>query len=324
MAAPSRLPLRRWLVPLILLLLCLLLGILWTLNVSRVGARVQGCPEGCDWIPLPLAASRRPGPLRVISLNVLHGFPRFRYLEERLNLIAAEIRRLDADVVCLQEVPWRWGSAARKLAEQTGLHFLYVRANGNRWTLLFEEGEALLSRYPLRDAAFTELQPQAGFFQHRVALQATAATPWGDLRLVSTHLSHDNAEANRAQARMLAALLGPAGSTTAPTLVGGDFNALETSTQIQYLVSTGGPGWIDAYRQAYPADSGFTCCVEDLTGEPNQPLDRRIDYLFVIPGDRPLVVVDSRLILEHPARLANGWLWASDHLGLLAELEWQP
>lgn len=310
---------------LFLLPLCLLLGVLWALNASRVGTRVEGCPEGCAWAPRPSAASRQPGPLRVISLNVLHGFPRFQYLDERLDLIAAEIRRLDADVVCLQEVPWRWGSGARKLAEQAGLYFLYVRANGNRWTLLFEEGEAILSRYPLRDAAVVELRPQAGFFQHRVALLATAATPWGDLRLVSTHLTHDNPAANRAQAQMLADLLGPAGSAPGPTLVVGDFNALETSAQIRRLVSSSdGLGWLDAYRQAHPADPGFTCCVDDLTGEPGQPLGRRIDYLFAIPGDRPLRVVDSRLLLEHPARLANGWLWASDHLGLLTELEWQP
>jgi len=76
-----------------------------------------------------------------------------------LDLIAQEIRRQDADIVCLQEVPWapHIGSAAQYLAARTGLNHVYFRANGNRWTILFEEGEAILSRYPLRDVTFEEL-----------------------------------------------------------------------------------------------------------------------------------------------------------------------
>lgn len=313
---------RRGLLLALVLLSLSLLGI-WVLHVSQVGTRVEGCPDDCVWSSRSPNPSRQPGRLRVLSLNVLHGFPRFQYLEQRLDLIAAEIRRLDADAVFLQEVPWHWGGAGRKLAEQTGLYFVYVRANGNRWALLFEEGEAILSRYPLRDASFVELQPQAGLFQHRVALQATASTPWGDVRLVSTHLTHDNPEANGAQARMLAGLLGPAGTRPGPTILGGDLNALETSPQIQSLVSTeGGLGWIDAYRQVHPGESAFTCCLDDLNAEPGQPLDKRIDYLFVISGESPVRVVDGQLVLQHPARLTNGWLWASDHLGLVAELQW--
>lgn len=44
--------------------------------------------------------------LRVMSFNMLHGFPKFASLEERLELTAAEIRRQDADLVLLQAVPW--------------------------------------------------------------------------------------------------------------------------------------------------------------------------------------------------------------------------
>lgn len=41
-----------------------------------------------------------------MSFNMLHGFPKFASLEERLELTAAEIRRQDADLVLLQAVPW--------------------------------------------------------------------------------------------------------------------------------------------------------------------------------------------------------------------------
>ena len=191
---------RRWIC--FLLAAALLLIGTWLLNVSRPGSRVEGCPEGCATAP-----PRSEGPLRVLSLNMLHGFPRFEHLDDRLDLIAAEIQRLDPDIVCLQEVPWHWGSAAQDLAERTGLNHLYMRANGNRWAILFEEGEAILSRYPLRDTTATGLAPRAGLFEHRVALQATAVTPWGDLRVVSTHLTHGDPEVNETQAASLIAFV---------------------------------------------------------------------------------------------------------------------
>jgi endonuclease/exonuclease/phosphatase family metal-dependent hydrolase len=189
-----------------------------------------------------------------------------------------------------------------------------------------------LRRWLLRDASFVELRPQAGFFQHRVALQATVSTPWGDLVMVSTYRTRDKPDTNRTQLEFLAAQVrswadppGSAGSAPPSVLVAGDFNALETSPQIQGLISAdGGLGWIDAYRQVHPVDPGFTCCLPNVTSDPRYPLRRRIDYLFVVPGDPVLRGVDSRLILEHPARLVGGWLWASDHLGLFAELERPP
>ena len=198
-----------------LALVALGLVAIWVLNVSRPGTHVEGCAEGCA-----TTSPRREGPLRVMSLNVLHGFPRFAHLEQRLARVAEVIRETDADIVCLQEVPWHWGSSARRLAEQTGLNHLYLRANGNRWTLLFEEREAILSRYPLRDVAFIELEPRVSLFEHRVVLRATATTPWGPVQVFATHLTHGDPEVNAGQAASLAAFVARSGE--GPALVGGD------------------------------------------------------------------------------------------------------
>ncbi|MFN2167981.1 MAG: endonuclease/exonuclease/phosphatase family protein, partial [Anaerolineae bacterium] len=218
--------------------------------------------------------------------------------------------------VLLQEVPWHGGNAARWLAEQAGLNHLYLRANGNRWAILFEEGEAILSRYPLRDPAWIELAPRAGFFEHRVVLGATAVTPWGDLRAFSTHLTHGDAETNRNQAASLKAFVD--GDGDVPALVAGDFNAVEGSPQIQTL------RWVDTYRLAHPGEDGFTCCVDDLTAGPDELLDKRIDYLFLIHGAGGAKVVSSQPILDQPTAVGSGWLRASDHAGLLTELSLGP
>jgi endonuclease/exonuclease/phosphatase family metal-dependent hydrolase len=298
----------RWGVPLLIGLLL----IVWVLNASRPGTQVEGCPQGCS-----TAALRREGPLRVMSLNVLHGFPRFERLSERLDLVAAEIGRQDADIVCLQEVPWTLGlgSAAEYLASRTGLNYLYLRANGNRRTILFEEGEAILSRYPLRDAALVELEPQAAFFEHRVVLRATAATRWGDIHVFATHLTAGHPVANEGQAGSLQAFVASTGHE--PAIVAGDLNAREDSPQIQALARA----WLDSYRVANPGDAGLTCCVDNLAAE-SEALEERIDYLFLVPGSGPgPEVASSQRVLDRAIRVADGWLWASDHVGLLTTME---
>ncbi|MEW5938218.1 MAG: endonuclease/exonuclease/phosphatase family protein, partial [Chloroflexota bacterium] len=93
----SRLRRLLWLIP------CFVIaGLGWYIpNASRPGSEVEGCLDGC-------AAARRQGnsPLRVASINVLHDFPDFDSLSRRLDLIAEEILRMDADIVLLQEIPW--------------------------------------------------------------------------------------------------------------------------------------------------------------------------------------------------------------------------
>jgi endonuclease/exonuclease/phosphatase family metal-dependent hydrolase len=302
----------RWSILIGLILLGLLVSV-WVLNVSTVGTHVEGCSQGCV-----ILGERRDGPLRVISLNVLHGFPRFEHLTQRLDLIADEIRRQDADIVCLQEVPWvpQVGSGAKHLAERAGLNYLYLRANGNRWAILFEEGEAILSRYPLKDPAFAELKPRAGFFENRAVLHATAVTPWGDVRVFVTHLTNASPEINRAQTMSLMSFVTE--SREGPVIVAGDFNATEDSPQIKAITDQ----WIDTYRAIHPDQAGATCCIENLSHGPDEPLETRIDYVFLVPeAGQDVRILSSQRVLDRPFMVAAGWQWASDHVGLLTVFE---
>ncbi len=287
--------------------------LLFLFNVSRPGTRLEGCPTAYS-----LPSSTRGAGLRVMSMNVLHGFPRFQHLTARLDLIADEMRRQDVDIALLQEVPWtrRLGSGAAYLARRAGFNYLYLRANGNRHTIFFEEGEAILSRFPLKDAGFLTLRPRAGFFEHRVALHATAVTPWGDVDLFATHLTTGGAEVNQAQVASLRAFVEETGSAAA--LVGGDFNARENSPQIEALARR----WFDTFRGANPGDPGLTCCIDDLSQGPGEPLEKRIDYLFLVPRSaQGFRLKAAWRVLDQPAWTADGWQWASDHVGVLIELE---
>jgi len=249
---------------------------------------------------------------------MLHGRPGFEYLPQRLTLIAMEIARLDADIVLLQEVPWTFktGNGATYLAEQTGMNHAYVRANGNRWAIFFEEGEAILSRYPLSNLTYTELEPQADTFEHRVVLHATATTPTGELDLFVTHLTNGEEAINQAQAESLRAFV--ENTATGNAVIAGDFNAREDEVQMVSLAEV----WIDSFRTLHPEDPGYTSSIDDLRAGPDEALERRIDYIFVLPvGENPVNILSAEVVFDQPFYSEGGWLWASDHAGVMVELE---
>jgi endonuclease/exonuclease/phosphatase family metal-dependent hydrolase len=301
-----------------LLGLCLVLAvlaILYVFNASIPGQAPEGCPQGCATAP-----ERGAGPLRVVDLNMLHGFPDFKNLPLRIDLIAAEVRRLDADVVLLQEAPWTrsTGNGAQSLAQKLGYNYLYYRAEGNRRLIFFETGQAILSRFPLKKVVFSVLPPQAGFFESRVALGATATTPWGDVTFFAAHLTDKKTDPqiNRGQAESLKSFV--EAHSNGLSVVGGDFNAREDTPQMLDLAAS----WTDTYRAVHPNDAGLTCCIDDLTAAPGEPLEERIDYIFMVPK-----IVKSGQLLNadhafyHPFPVGSGWQWASDHTGLLVELD---
>ncbi len=294
-----------------LLLLIPVLVLIWVFNVSRPGARVQGCLTGCA-----VSEAGVEGGIRVISLNMLHGFPRFEFLSRRLAIIAAEIKRLNPDFVLLQEVPWRLrtGNAAQYLAAQTGMNHVYLRANGNRWAIGFEEGAAILSRYPLTNPEFMVLQPRAGFFENRVALKVTTASPLGDIDLIVTHLTNGDSAINQGQMQSLVEFEARNSSRTA--IVAGDFNARPGSRTMRTIPSH----WQDVYSQANSGPPGFTCCIENFA-QPAAQAEQRIDYIFLVPGDLALKAYSSQIIFDQPYVVNEGYLWASDHLGILAQFQ---
>src|SRR5690606_8914056 len=111
---------------------------------SRVGDDVVACLAGCA-----SETPRRPGPLRIVTLNMFHGWPGFTYQDARVDLIVRELEARDPDIVFLQEVPRtrRHGFAVEALARRLGRNHVYVRANGNHDIIGFEEGVAILSRF---------------------------------------------------------------------------------------------------------------------------------------------------------------------------------
>lgn len=180
-------------------------------NVLLVGSRAE-------W------GQPRPAALRLLDFNVLHGYPHFPDQEARAQRTIARLATLDLDVIILQEA-WRTrqhGDFVAQLGDALGMDSAFARANGNLERIGFEEGEAILSRFPILQAIRIQLEPRKPFFERRVALIGVLDLGEGEtLAVLGTHLDHRDLDTANAQAAHLAGRIAslPVG------LVAGDLNA---------------------------------------------------------------------------------------------------
>lgn len=172
--------------------------------------------------------------LRVLQLNACHGYPDLEGRTqqpaaaldrpERANRLAAEITRLRPDVVVLQEA---WctvteGCLADRLARDLELHAVYARANGSLRWLGFEEGSAILSRFPIAAPETWPLLPDRGRFERRIALSARIDHPLLSFEAVGVHAANGDAALAAAQSEHLLERL--LDRSQRPAVIAGDFN----------------------------------------------------------------------------------------------------
>lgn len=252
----------------------------------------QDCNKGC-------------GVITVVSANLWHDWPFYRRLTERLEAFAQMVERENADILLLQEVARKNGfSADEWLAQRLGMAFVYSRANGHS-AIGFEEGLAIFSRFPISEPQLNQLSNPSNPFVRRAALGANVETPCGGLRAYSVHLGIRRKD-NHRQQEALHRLIGDT-SHWSLTLVGGDFNAHETSHQIQQTRSS----WLDTFRHLHPAADGHTHTIQLPWG---WVLRRhRLDYIFLLPGEDVWDVVETR----HLSTPGKGH---SDHRAVLTRL----
>lgn len=215
-------------------------------------------------------------PITVMSANLWHDWPFRRRQIDRLEDFARMAEEIDADIVLLQEVSRTPAFKADEwLVERLGMSSLYSRANGSA-AIGFEEGLAVLSRFPLSEPRLTHLRPSMKPFVRRLALGARASTPDGQLWVFSVHLGIQNRQ-NMAQQDGLRRVISALPSDQ-PALLGGDFNAHESSRQMLENQRV----WVDTFRHLHPDTDGTTHAIRMPWGGGLR--QRRLDYIFLHPA----------------------------------------
>jgi endonuclease/exonuclease/phosphatase family metal-dependent hydrolase len=156
--------------------------------------------------------------MRIASLNIAK-----KYGPQLVEEIARQPDLGAADILLLQEVvDGPSFHVAAEVAKALGLNVVFQPAF--RLNAQFEEGIAILSRYPLGAPTVVPLPHNKLHFHTRIriVLATTAESPSGPLRIVTTHLDNRiNAPEKRAQ---IAGIWKATDGTTGPCIIGGDFN----------------------------------------------------------------------------------------------------
>lgn len=212
--------------------------------------------------------------LTVLSVNLWHDWPRHRRHRQRLESVARLVEEEAADLVLLQEVArTRRVAADAWLADRLGLHAVYQRANGDLRTIGFEEGVAVLSRFPLGSGEGRRLSTGRNPFVRRVALAVDVQTPAGPVLAVSAHLGLLAAHNARQVAALRRWVASVSGGEVA--VVGGDFNAPEHRREIVRTRRE----WLDTFRHRHPTGPAPT--HHRRTRWRRRVLARRLDYVFL-------------------------------------------
>ena len=291
-----------------------------------VTAAINCCGEGEE------SRKEDPGIIHVASFNLLHDWPYYMRIADRLEIAAQGFQRDNIDVLGIQEasVTPEIGNSLEALALRLGYYYVYAHLEGSFDLIRFEDGNGVLSRFPIVEKEVFRFPHQVDPFENRSVIRAVIASPRGPFTIFSTHLSGGSSTVNLQQALDLADFI-TSRRTAGAAFLTGDFNAQPDSPAIQALTEE--YGFIDVYASVNPDDPGFTCCVCILEGYfnpfdscPRIPLQERIDYLFLIPGlEYKGEVVGSTLLLNTPfTDTGDSPLWASDHVGVQALLRLFP
>lgn len=258
--------------------------------------------------------------LRVATINIWN---RMGPWDERLLALRAELARLEADVVGVQEVlviPEFGFDQGALLADGLRYHVAFGR---HPTALPNRIGNAVLSRFPIAETAVLALP---GTDEERLALFAAITTPHGRLPFFTTHLNWrlDHGHVRQAQVIALTEFIeAHAPHDGIPPIVTGDFNAEPDSDEIRFLrgLTTLGGGRSHYFADCFGVTNdtpGHTFSrANDFAAMLREP-SRRIDYVFVRGPDERFrgEPLSARVCFAEK----HGGVFPSDHFGVVAEI----
>ncbi len=256
------------------------------------------------WMPLANAddapKSKQTPEISLVTFNLYHDKANW---PKRLPLILAELRRLNPDVIALQEVIGHENlrNQAQTLADALGYEYAFSSVDPENKPQRY--GNAILTRRPIVAEHWTRLQP---FDDSRTALHLRIAIGDRVLNVYTTHL-HWTEGGGAIRQRQVADLMRFIADTAdgAPSLVAGDFNAIAAAPELTALTAN----FQDAYGKLHPDEAADPKANSTLNLSYYPP--KRIDHVFL--QKNALAPKAATIVLN---RADDEGTWPSDHYGM--------
>lgn len=255
--------------------------------------------------PAEEAGEPRPT-ISVVTLNLYHDRDDW---PKRRAQIPGVLRALKPDAIVLQEVLQHatLQNQARWLADELGyeMHFTSVDPEDR----VHRYGNAVLTPHPVLAREQVALEPRD---DGRTAGLLRIDVRGRPVNVYVTHLHHTG-EGAAIRERQVGDLMRFIARTSgdAPSIVGGDFNALADAPELAALTDA----YVDSFGTLHP-DAGPDTTTLNLAWFDTP---RRIDHIYFERGRfRPL---RSEILFTQPD--ADG-IWASDHHGVLSVFAIEP
>jgi len=255
--------------------------------------------------------------VRVLTLNLWNiNEP----LDARLSALCSGVRRLQPDVICLQEVsvhPRLGRIESEIIAEQCGFTHHAYSFSGHRGKR--EEGLAILSRHPLIGSTRVALPEFPGDMARQV-LVCRLKIGSRSLLVANTHLAFPLRMTRERSAQAAVALAAikdyrdrSAASSAAPGMIlCGDFNDAPDSPAIRTILDSD-LALVDTFAFFHPQNAGHTFSLRNHYVDAPPEEEGRIDYIF---AGGELELDSSEIVFDG----SNGLEIVSDHFGLLCSL----
>jgi len=244
--------------------------------------------------------------LTVVTLNLWHDQHDW---PSRLKVILAEMRRIEPDVICLQEVLQKPNlrNQAETLGDSLGCHVQFASVDGPERPKRY--GNAILTPHRVLLGEERNLSPADDY---RAVAHVRFRWRGRAIDAYATHLHH-TPEGGAIRATQIRHLLAWVDSTRGrgPLLLAGDFNCELGSPEMDLVTAR----YTDVFHAVHPDASR----AEAATYNPRFGIDPgAIDHIFVETGVRKgLKPVACEAILN---TVGPDSVWASDHFGVVGNL----
>ncbi len=282
---------------------------IWELALVPEVSTAAGVRTGTyeDVIRVYAVAPPEPdGTLRVMTYNIHHG----EGMDGRIDLqrLADVMAYSGADIIGLQEVDVRT-RRSMGVDQLAALAELLHMESAFGWNLLYQGGyygNALLSRYPILSSNNINLYWAGG--EPRGMLRAVVDVDGSPLTVYVTHLGLDARERDGQRRQIVDRLRG----TDGPFVLLGDMNESWSPGQEPLFADAAVDAWLQAVDMSEPSSPLRLLGTLGSTFSSTNP-NRRIDYIFL---SHDLAVTGESAVFTIQTQ-------ASDHLPVVAEIEWK-